>query len=156
MVLAQPLGGTKRMDSALVELIGTTAAYLTDADVSVAFLSSNIGPISRTYTGSGYFLEPKDKHLASVWVAIRGGESAEFVTDLDFELSPGALKMSELDQSFGAYSAAPPAPSGPLYRVQYRYALKDKPYTVAIFATLSAEPAPNSAVKRILLRRDKR
>jgi hypothetical protein len=144
------------MEIALPQVLENMAAHLAEADVSVSSISSLLGPIGETYSGSGYYLVPADKRFSSIWIGINVDKNGTVVSDVDLELRPHTLEMAELDKKFGPHAKVAPAPNGPLYRVRYRYERDDKPYSVPIFATLSGNPAPASPVEKIMLRRDKR
>lgn len=144
------------MEIPLPQLIENLAAHLVEASASVSSVSALLGPVTEKYSGSGYYLAPADRRLASIWAAIQIDEKGESLASVDLELRTSTLSMAELDQRFGAFTNMPPAPSGPLYRIRYGFSRDKKPYTVAIFATLSDEPALNSPVEKVMLRRDKR
>jgi len=146
------------MDKDLAKTIEEIADKLTDRDASVATLAQMLGDIKQKYTGSGYYLAPRDKRFEAVWLGIRTDKQAEYLTDIELTLDPQVqLTIAALDRVFGTHKTVPVNPDGRRYRIGHRFDKTGKPYTAAIYATLSGPPeAPGSRVEKVSIRRDSR
>lgn len=146
------------METTLAQSMQEIADKLTDADPSVAALAHLLGNVERKYTGSGYYLTPKDPRFKSIWVGIQtGGLSGEDVTDVEVEFAAiASLQVAELDKVFGRHRMVPANPSGPLYRISYLFDKAGQPYKSTLYVTLNTPDLPGAQAEKVGIRRDKR
>jgi hypothetical protein len=145
------------MENTLVKTIEVIADRLTDPDVSVAAFAQKLGEIKEKYTGSGYYLTPLDTRFETIWVGIRAEKQSEDLTDVELSLHPSVqLLVVDLDRAFGRHKTVPVNPDGRRYRIGYRFDKAGKPYTAALYATLSGPDAADTRVVKISIRRDRR
>ena len=145
------------MPNDLVAIIRKIADTLTDADASVRSLTLALGEVDRTYTGSGYYLKPKDRRLETVWLGVSAGKP-EHPTDVEITpLSQFQPTVGDLDAAFGEHKVMPMNPDGKRLRIRYFLDQANKPYTASIFATLSApEERESTRILAVSIRRDER
>jgi hypothetical protein len=146
------------MENNLAKTIEKIADRLTEQDTSVAALMQMLGDIKQKFTGSGYYLAPRDTRFEAVWLGIRTDKDVEYLTDVELTLYPQVqLTIAALDRAFGPHETVPINPDGRRYRIGYRFDEAGKAYTAAIYATLSGAPEDsNTRVEKVLIRRDSR
>lgn len=142
----------------IVSLVERIAVVLTQSVATIAPLVELLGDVDRKYAGSGYYLQPRDERLESVWVAIRVvvGEQ-EDVAHVQLELkADNELTLGDLNRTFGSWSAQPPAPRAVRHTVAYYpEPPTSRPHRLAVFAETDDIPSAESvSVRSITLRRD--
>lgn len=153
---AAGLNGKITMANTLLTTLEAIADRLTDRDVSVNTLTEMLGEVDRQYSGSGYYLRPRNNGLDSVWLGIVTVRGVEEPASVEVAFAPqGRLTTLDLDRTFGAHKIVPVNPDGRQRRVRYLFDRSGKAYTAAIYATL-AGPPDDTRVESVSMRRDAR